>query len=41
VTDHNVLRHDLALQTAVGREAALASGPTLCPLDAAAKRRRN
>lgn len=36
VTDHNTLRHDLALQTAVGRDQALASGPTLCRLEAAA-----
>jgi hypothetical protein len=36
VTDHNTLRHDLALQTAVGRATALASGPTLCRLEAAA-----
>lgn len=36
VTDHNTLRHDLALQTAVGRDSALASGPTLCRLEAAA-----
>jgi hypothetical protein len=36
VADHNVLRHDLALQTAVGRADALASGPTLCRLEAAA-----
>jgi hypothetical protein len=36
VTDHNVLRHDLALQAAVGRAEALASGPTLCRLEAAA-----
>ena len=36
VTDHNTLRHDLALQTAVGRAQALASGPTLCRLEAAA-----
>lgn len=35
VTDHNTLRHDLALQTAVGRDGALASGPTLCRLEAA------
>jgi hypothetical protein len=35
VTDHNTLRHDLALQTAVGRAQALASGPTLCRLEAA------
>ena len=36
LTDHNTLRHDLALQTAVGRDEALASGPTLCRLEAAA-----
>ena len=36
VADHNTLRHDLALQTAVGRDTALASGPTLCRLEAAA-----
>lgn len=36
VTDHNTLRHDLVLQSAVGRDAALASGPTLCRLEAAA-----
>lgn len=36
VADHNTLRHDLALQTAVGRDCALASGPTLCRLEAAA-----
>jgi Transposase DDE domain group 1 len=36
VTDHNTLRHDLALQTAVGRTRALASGSTLCRLEAAA-----
>jgi hypothetical protein len=36
VTDHNTLRHDLAWQTAVGRATALASGPTLCRLEAAA-----
>jgi len=36
VTDHNTLRHDLALQTAVGRPQALASGSTLCRLEAAA-----
>ena len=36
ITDHNTLRHDLALQTAVGRAQALASGPTLCRLEAAA-----
>ncbi|RZA11127.1 MAG: IS1380 family transposase, partial [Proteobacteria bacterium] len=32
----NTLRHDLALQTAVGCTQALASGPTLCRLEAAA-----
>src|SRR4030095_7380065 len=36
VTDHTTLRHDLALQTAVGCTQALASGPTLCRLEAAA-----
>jgi hypothetical protein len=36
ITDHNTLRHDLALQTAVGHARALASGPTLCRLEAAA-----
>jgi Transposase DDE domain group 1 len=36
VTDHNTLRHDLALQTAVGRDTVLASGPTLCRLEAVA-----
>lgn len=36
VTDHNTLRHDLALQTAVGQDQALGSGPTLCRLEAAA-----
>lgn len=33
VTDHNVLRHDLAVQTAVGREQELASAPTLSRLE--------
>lgn len=36
VTDHNTLRRDLAWQSAVGRDAELASGPTLCRLEAAA-----
>lgn len=36
VSDHNVLRRDLALQTAVGRAEALASGPTLCRWERAA-----
>lgn len=36
VTDHNTLRHDLALPTAVGQDCALASGPTLCRLEASA-----
>jgi hypothetical protein len=33
VTDHNALRHDLAMQTAVGRAEELASGPTLSRLE--------
>jgi hypothetical protein len=36
VTDHNRLRDDPALQTAVGRAEPLASGPTLCRLEQAA-----
>jgi hypothetical protein len=36
VTDHNLLRRDLALQTAVGRVDELASGPTLSRLETAA-----
>ncbi len=36
MSDHNVLRHDLALQTAVGRVDELASGPTLSRLETAA-----
>lgn len=36
VCDHNVLRRDLALQTAVGRAEALASAPTLSRLESAA-----
>lgn len=36
VSDHNVLRRDLALQTAVGRVDDLASGPTLSRLETGA-----
>jgi hypothetical protein len=36
VTDHNQLRNDLAMQTAVGRAQPLASGSTLCRLEATA-----
>jgi hypothetical protein len=36
VCDHNVLRRDLALQTAVGRAEDLASGPTLSRLETSA-----
>jgi hypothetical protein len=36
VTDHNFLRRDLALQTAVGRVEDLASGPTLSRLETTA-----
>jgi Transposase DDE domain group 1 len=36
VCDHNVLRHDLAMQTAVGRAEALVSAPTLSRLDTGA-----
>lgn len=36
VTDHNRLRGDLVLQTAVGRAEALASGPTLSRLETSA-----
>jgi len=36
VTDHNVLRRDLALQTAVGRAEELASAPTLSRLETSA-----
>lgn len=36
VTDHNTLRLDLALQTAVGRDEALASAPTLSRLETSA-----
>lgn len=33
VCDHNTLRHDLAMQTAVGRDQALASARTLSRLE--------
>jgi Transposase DDE domain group 1 len=36
VCDHNILRNDLVLQTAVGRSEPLASGPTLSRLETAA-----
>lgn len=36
VTDHNTLRHDLVLQTAVGQADELACGPTLSRLDTGA-----
>lgn len=36
VTDHNLLRRDLALQTAVGRAEDLASAPTLSRLETSA-----
>jgi hypothetical protein len=36
VSDHNALRADLAMQTAVGRDRALASAPTLSRLETAA-----
>jgi hypothetical protein len=36
VSDHNELRRDMMLQTAVGRTEALASGPTLSRLETAA-----
>lgn len=36
VSDHNALRSDLAMQTAVGRDEALASAPTLSRLETAA-----
>lgn len=38
VCDHNVLRRDLALQTAVGRGDELASAPTLSRLETSATR---
>ena len=36
VCDHNTLRHDLALQTAVGRAEELASAPTMSRLETSA-----
>lgn len=36
VCDHNVLRNDLVMQTAVGRAEPLASAPTLCRLETGA-----
>jgi Transposase DDE domain group 1 len=36
VCDHNVLRNDLVMQTAVGRAESLASGPTLSRLETGA-----
>lgn len=36
VSDHKALRNDLVLQTAVGRDQALASAPTLSRLETAA-----
>lgn len=36
VSDHNSLRSDLVMQTAVGRDRPLASGPTLSRLETAA-----
>src|SRR5690606_41294419 len=33
LNDHDELRHDLALQTAAERVAALASSPTLCRME--------
>ena len=36
VCDHNVLRNDLVMQTAVGRAEPLASGPTLSRLETGA-----
>lgn len=40
VSDHNVLRRDLALQTAAGRVDELASGPTLSRLETSATSER-
>ena len=39
LNDHDTLRHDLAWQSAVEREQALGSSPTLCRLEARASRR--
>ena len=36
VCDHNVLRNDLVMQTAVGRAEPLASGPTLSRMETGA-----
>jgi hypothetical protein len=38
LNDHDTLRHDLAWQTAVGRDRQLASSPTLCRLEHRANR---
>ena len=38
LNDHNTLRHDLAMQTAVGTAMPLASAPTLCRLENRATR---
>jgi len=38
LNDHDNLRHDLALQTAVNKDSALASAPTLCRLENSADR---
>jgi hypothetical protein len=38
LNDHDTLRHDLAWQSAVERNQALASSPTLCRLEAQAER---
>ncbi len=37
LNDHDELRHDAALQTAVGRDTALASASTLCRFESQAK----
>ncbi len=39
LNDHDALRHDLALQTAVDRDRPLASAPTLCRFENRADRR--
>lgn len=39
INDHDQLRHDLAFQTAVGREEALASSATLCRFENSIQRR--
>jgi hypothetical protein len=39
LNDHDTLRHDLAWQSAVERDQALGSSPTLCRLEARASRR--